>query len=194
VLLSTANADGIPVHLAEPIRLVALDVDGVLSDGGIYVGQTRGGEPVEMKRFHIMDGLGMQFLMQAGIHVALVSGRVSAATTLRAAELGVECYQDAGARKVPLLEKFMTRHSADWGAVAFVSDDLPDLPVLHRVGLAVAVQNAAPEVKALASWITARDGGSGAVREFAEALLSARGQWADLVTEYCRIRGGDSAY
>jgi 3-deoxy-D-manno-octulosonate 8-phosphate phosphatase (KDO 8-P phosphatase) len=182
--------DGIPMRLAGRVRLVALDVDGVLSDGGIYIGQTRSGEPVEMKRFHIMDGLGMQLLMRAGIRVALVSGRKSAATVLRAEELGVECFQDAGARKVPLLEQFMARHGANWHEVAFVSDDLPDLPVLGRVGLAVAVRNAAPEVKALANWVTRREGGSGAVREFAEALLSARGQWADLVAEYCRAREG----
>jgi 3-deoxy-D-manno-octulosonate 8-phosphate phosphatase (KDO 8-P phosphatase) len=180
----------IPLALAGEVRLVALDVDGVLTDGGLYIGQTQQGEPIELKRFHIMDGLGIKFLVWSGIQVVLVSGRESDATVLRARELGVECYQDAGARKLPVMEELLQRHEMTWGQVAFVSDDLADLPVLERVGLPVAVANAAPEVKAVARWITRRPGGSGAVREFAEQLLTVRGEWPRLVQEYRRAREG----
>lgn len=178
----------LPQELARRIRLVALDVDGVLTDNGVYVGRTAGGEAVELKKFDITDGLGIRMLVDAGLAVALVSGRESEATRLRAAELGIESYQDSGARKLPALEKLIARHGVAWEDVAFVGDDLADLPALARVGLPVAVANAVPEVKALARWQTQRRGGGGAVREFAEALLRARGEWSRLVEAYRRAR------
>ncbi|MEJ2679882.1 MAG: HAD hydrolase family protein, partial [Gemmatimonadota bacterium] len=116
------------------------------------------------------------------------SGRESHATTLRAAELGIEAHQDAGARKIPLLVSIMERLGADWDEVAMVADDLADLPVLRKVGLPVAVANAVAEVRAQARWCTRRPGGAGAVREFAEALLKSRGVWSNLVDAYCRSR------
>jgi len=175
-------------RMARAIRLVTLDVDGVLTDGGIYMGRTRGGEQLELKRFHITDGLGIKLLGWAGIRVVLVSGRESPATTIRAEELGIECYQDDSARKVPIIEQLLSRHGLGWHEVAFLSDDIADLPVLERVGLPVAVANAVREVKAAAAWVTRRPGGSGAVREFAEALLTARGEWGRLVDGYRRSR------
>jgi 3-deoxy-D-manno-octulosonate 8-phosphate phosphatase (KDO 8-P phosphatase) len=185
----------IPDRLARSVRLVALDVDGVLTDGGIYIGQTRTGEAVELKRFDITDGLGLKMLARAGLEVALVSGRESAATRLRAAELGISCYQQEGGFKLPALEDLLARHGIRWHELAFIGDDLADLPVLCRAGLPVAVANAVPEVKALARWITSRSGGNGAVREFAEALLTARGEWRDLVQRYHNERnaGHDAA-
>lgn len=177
-------------EVARRIRLVVLDVDGVLTDGGLYMGQLPDGQSVELKRFEITDGLGIKMLVWGGIRVALVSGRESPATRLRAAELEVECFEDAGAQKLPALERLLARESVQWQEAAFVSDDLADLPVLARVGLPVAVANAVPEVKAAAHWVTRRRGGQGAVREFAEALLSARGEWKRLVEDYCRARGG----
>ena len=180
--------DRIPEVLARRVRLVALDVDGVLTDNGVYIGRTQGGEAVEMKRVEILDGLGIHMLRWAGIPVALVSGRESEATRIRAEELGIESYQDSSARKLPALEKLMADHGVSWEEVAFVGDDLADLPVLARVGLPVAVANAVPEVKALARWETRRRGGDGAVREFAEALLKARGEWSRQVEEYQRKR------
>ena len=171
--------------------MVVLDVDGVLTDGGLYIGSTRGGEAVELKRFDVQDGIGVKMLDNAGIHVAIVSGRVSVATDLRAAELGIEdVYQDAGARKMPVLEKLLAARGVGWGEVALLGDDLADLPVLRRVGLAATVANGVLEVRRVATWQSSREGGRGAVREFAEALLRARGQWDGLVEEYCRARGG----
>ncbi|MFO7260071.1 MAG: HAD-IIIA family hydrolase [bacterium] len=184
-------SDRIPAGLARRIRLVLFDVDGVLTDGGLYIGRSEKGDAVELKRFDITDGLGVHMLVWSGLRVALVSGRESPATRLRAAELGIECYEDAGARKIPLVAKLVERHGVSWDEVAFVADDLADLPVLRRVGLPVAVANAVPEVRAACRWVTSRPGGHGAVREFAEALLKARGEWGRLVDEYCRIRSGE---
>ena len=182
-----------PEALARRVRVVVLDVDGVLTDNGVLIGQTAGGERVEMKRFDIMDGLGIKMLQWAGLRVVLVSGRESPATTLRAGELGVECRQVAGGYKVAVVEAILEEAGAGWDALAMVGDDLADLPVVARAGLAVAVPNAAAEIRAEADWITARRGGDGAVRDFAEALLRARGQWAGLVEAYRRSReqGGD---
>lgn len=180
----------IPQATARRIRLVVLDVDGVMTDGGIYIGMS-GEDAVELKRFDVQDGLGVRMMINAGLHVAIVSGRVSAATDLRAAELGVEdVYQDAGARKVPVLEKLLAARGVDWGEVALLGDDLADLSPLRRVGLAATVANGVLEVRRVATWQSSREGGRGAVREFAEALLRARGEWDGLVDEYCRERGG----
>lgn len=185
----TAARMEIPEATARDIRLVVLDVDGVLTDGGLYVGATRSGEAVELKRFDIQDGIAVRMLRSAGIHVAIVSGRISAATELRAGELGIEdVYQDAGGHKMPALEKLLAEHGLGWGQVALLGDDLADLPALGRVGLAATVANGVPEVRRIATWRSTRDGGRGAVREFAEALLRARREWDGLVHEYCRER------
>lgn len=183
--------DQLPRDVARRIRLVLFDIDGVMTDGGLYMGQTPDGSTIELKRFDITDGLGVKMLVWAGLEVALVSGRESAASRIRAEELEVECYEDAGARKIPVVERLLARHGVSWAEVAFVADDLADLPVLRKAGLPVAVANAVPEVRAAARWVTRRAGGHGAVREFAETLLRARGDWSRLVEEYCRARGGD---
>jgi 3-deoxy-D-manno-octulosonate 8-phosphate phosphatase (KDO 8-P phosphatase) len=181
----------IPRELARGIRIVILDVDGVLTDGGIYLGATASGEAVELKRFEITDGLGVHFLKQAGIEVAIVTGRESESVRLRAKELGIaECLQDRSANKLPLVEALLERCGCSWAEAAFVGDDLADLPVLRRVGLPVAVANAVPEVRALARWTARRNGGRGAVREFAEALLHGRGEWPDLLRQYVAEREG----
>ncbi len=182
--------NGITPELARRIRLVALDVDGVLTENGVYIGTTAAGETVELKRFDILDGLGINMLRRAGIVVALISGRFSAATRVRADELEIECFQAPGGRKLPAFRELLERYDLTWDEVAFVADDLADLPALRRVALPVAVANAVPEVRAEARWQTGRPGGAGAVREFAEALLQARGEWANLVTAYCRDREG----
>ena len=182
---------GIPRATARAIRMVVLDVDGVMTDGGLYMGATAAGEAVELKRFDVQDGLGVKMLMEAGLHVAVVSGRVSAATDLRAAELGVaEVHQDPDARKIPVLERLRGRRRLRWDQIALLGDDLADLPALNRVGLAATVANGAPEVVEASAWQGSREGGRGAVREFAEALLRARGEWDGLVEAYCRERDG----
>jgi 3-deoxy-D-manno-octulosonate 8-phosphate phosphatase (KDO 8-P phosphatase) len=174
---------------AERIRLVGLDVDGVLTDGGIYLGGTDAGERVEMKRFEITDGLGIRLLQEAGIQVAIITGRDSASVRHRAEELGIaECHQDRTAAKLSIMRKMMERLGLRWEEIAFLGDDLPDLPLLRRVGLPAAVGTAVVEVRAEARWVARRGGGRGAVREFAEALLRARGAWAESVERYVRGR------
>lgn len=179
----------LPEAEAKSVRLVVLDVDGVLTDAGVYLGEDADGSPREWKRFDIQDGLGLRLLRESGVTVALVSGRVSPATSIRARELGIEeCHQDGGARKLPIVEGMLDRYGLDWSQVAMLADDLPDLPLLRRVGLPVAVRNAVPEVHRAARWATRRRGGHGAVREFARALLTARGEWDGAVERYLAER------
>ena len=169
---------------ARRLKLVGLDVDGVLTDNGLYVGMV-GDHPVEFKRFHIQDGLGVRMLRAAGLALVWLSGRESAATALRARELAVdEVIQDPTARKLPAFEALLARRGLAWDECAFVGDDLADLPLLSRVGLPVAVANAVAEVKAAASVVTSVPGGQGAVREVAELILKARGEWQGLLTKY----------
>lgn len=182
------TANTIDRDVARRIRLVVLDVDGVLTDGGIYVGETADGRPVELKRFEIQDQLGIKMLVWSGLAVAMVSGRRSAANALRAEELGVEYQEGPGGHKLPAIERLHERHGVGWAETACVCDDLADLPLVRRAGLAVAVANAVSDVRALAHWATRRPGGSGAVREFAEALLRARGEWNAMVERYTRER------
>jgi 3-deoxy-D-manno-octulosonate 8-phosphate phosphatase (KDO 8-P phosphatase) len=179
-----------PAERARAVRVVVLDVDGVLTDNGVYLGRAQDGTPIELKRFDIMDGLGIKMMQWAGLSVVFVSGRESTATEQRAAELGVPCRQVAGGYKVPAVSAILEEHGAGWDELATLADDLADLPVLARAGLPAAVANAAAEVRAAAAWVGRRSGGDGAVREFAEALLQARGQWAPLVQEYLRSREG----
>ena len=172
------------------IRLVILDVDGVLTDAGLYLGETAAGDTVEFKRFDIQDGLGIRLLSDAGIRVALISGRISPATEVRARELGIEeCHQDGGGRKLPVARMLLRRYNLQWSQVAMLADDLPDLPVMRRVGVPAAVANAVAEIRREAIWTGQRSGGRGAVREFAEALLQARGKWDAAVEAYCAARG-----
>ena len=177
--------------LAERVQLVVFDVDGVLTDAGVYLSIDKDDRPVEFKRFDIQDGLGIKMLEWSGLPVAIVSGRVSPATTIRARELGVtRLHQDDGAQKVDAIGSMIDELGIGWEAVALLGDDLPDLAALRRVGLPAAVASAVPEVKAIARWIGTRSGGRGAAREFAEALLRARRQWDGLVEQYVRERGG----
>lgn len=186
-----AAPPAIPGELARAVRLVLLDVDGVLTDAGVYVGEAEGGSPIELKRFDIQDGIGLGLLRESGIEVALVSGRVSRATTLRAEELELECHQDAAAQKLPVVRGMLERRGLAWSQVAMLGDDLPDLPVLRRVGLPAAVGNAVEEVRREAVWVGRRSGGRGAVREFARALLDARGEWEKAVEAYVAARSSE---
>lgn len=184
----------IPVDVARAIRLVVLDVDGVLTDGGIFVGGGKDGAVRELRRFHALDGLGIRMLAEAGLTVALVSGRRSDAVAQRAAELGItEVHQGLPFGKIAAVEGIVSRNEYSWSAVAHVGDDLADLALMERVGLPAAVANAVSEVKARAAWCGAVEGGSGAVREFAEALLRARGEWEDLVEAYVERSRGATA-
>jgi 3-deoxy-D-manno-octulosonate 8-phosphate phosphatase (KDO 8-P phosphatase) len=176
------RATMIDAALAHSIRLVVLDVDGVLTDGGIYLGAVDG-KPMELKRYDIQDGLGIYLLQKAGIRVAIITGRVSESVRLRAAELGIEdLAQDPNAQKLPALLSMLDKHGIAPSETAFVGDDFPDLAVLRLVGLPVAVENAVPEIASACAVRLTRSGGRGAIREFAEMLLRARGEW-DAVTE-----------
>ncbi len=174
--------------LARRIKLVVLDVDGVLTDGGIVLGDV-GGERLELKRFDIQDGLGIKMLQRAGIRVALVTGRVSKSVELRARELGIDdVIQDEHARKLVAVRRLAQRDGIELNEIACVGDDLPDLGVLRAVGLPVVVANATAEAAAAAVMRLTRTGGAGAVREFTELLLRARGEWESLVDGYVASR------
>jgi 3-deoxy-D-manno-octulosonate 8-phosphate phosphatase (KDO 8-P phosphatase) len=174
--------------LARSIRLVGLDVDGVMTDGGIYLGAADG-RAVEMKRYEIQDGLGVHLLQQAGLRVAIITGRVSESVRLRALELDVDdVAQDSRARKLPAFLAMLDRHGIAPSEAAFVGDDFPDLAVLRLVGLPVAVGNAVPEIRAACSVHLTRHGGRGAVRELAELLLKARGEWERVTEAYVQER------
>jgi 3-deoxy-D-manno-octulosonate 8-phosphate phosphatase (KDO 8-P phosphatase) len=175
--------------LAGRIKLLGLDVDGVLTNNSIYLGLV-GGQRVEFKQFDIQDGLAIGLARRMGLIVAWVSGRYSDATTLRATELRVdEVIQDKGARKVPAMTEMLLRRGIGWDEVAFVGDDLADVPVFRRVGLPIAVANAVQEAKALAHYRTLAVGGAGAVREVVEVLLRAQGRWDEAVKVYLEDRG-----
>src|SRR5712671_2104132 len=164
--------------VARRLKLVGFDVDGVLTDNGIYVGMV-GDHPVEFKRFHIQDGLGVRMLRTTGLLVVWLSGRESTATMLRARELAVD----------EVFQALLERRGIAWAECAFVGDDLADLPLLTRVGLPIAVANGVAEVKAAARLVTTVPGGQGAVREVAELILQARGEWQGLLTQYFLERG-----
>lgn len=181
----------ISAEQARRIRLVAMDVDGVLTEGGIYLGAV-GGKELEFKRYDIQDGMGLQLLKMAGIRAAILTGRESESVRLRARELGIEeCLQDREARKLPAFRALCQRHGIALEDAAFIGDDFPDLGVLRVVGLPVAVGNAVAEVKAACDVRLTRGGGQGAVREFVELLLKARGEWEDLVDRYVSERSRD---
>ena len=172
------------------MKLVILDVDGVMTDGGLLTGVDALGQRIELKRFEITDGLGVKFLCWAGLNVYMVSGRRAPVNAVRAAELGVPYREADGGYKWVVVEELRQQHGLEWLEVCCICDDLADLPIMRNAGLPVAVANAVEEVKAASVWETQRRGGEGAVRELAEALLRARGDWDRLVTEYEQDRSG----
>jgi 3-deoxy-D-manno-octulosonate 8-phosphate phosphatase (KDO 8-P phosphatase) len=164
-----------PAELAErarAVRLAIFDVDGVLTDGTLYIGAQ--GEA--FKAFNILDGHGVRMLQSAGVAAAILSGRSSEAVTRRAAELAIAHVVQGSDDKVADFERLIAKVGVRPEACAFVGDDLPDLDVMRRCGLAIAVANAVDVVKAAAHYVTRASGGQGAVREACELLLSSRGQ------------------
>jgi 3-deoxy-D-manno-octulosonate 8-phosphate phosphatase (KDO 8-P phosphatase) len=170
--------------LARRIRLLGLDVDGVLTENDVFIGELQG-ERVELKRFDIQDGLGIALLRGSAIEVAWITGRVSPSTLLRAKELKVSSVLTVPANaKVPAVEAFLAEKGIGWDEMAFVGDDVADMPVLQRVALPVAVANARDEVKAICKHVTDARGGHGAVREVIDLLLHARGEWNTSVERF----------
>ena len=155
------------------IRLLVLDVDGVLTDGGLYWGPS--GE--EIKRFHVHDGLAIAAARRAALGIAVISGRASAAVAGRMAELGIAEVHQGVQDKTRVLDALRTRVGIETRDVAVMGDDLTDLPLMRQAGLALAPANAVPEVRRAAHWVSRRRGGDGAVREAIELLLRARKAW-----------------
>lgn len=160
--------------------MLVLDVDGVMTDGGLIVNA----DGTESKRFHTLDGHGIRLWLRAGLKVALLSGRRSAATTQRAQELGIPYVLEDCHFKRPALEQLLESLHLKAEQAAYVGDDLPDMPVLQFVGFGVAVANAVEEVKSCADYVTTRPGGSGAVREVIEYILKNTGKWQTLMQRY----------
>jgi 3-deoxy-D-manno-octulosonate 8-phosphate phosphatase (KDO 8-P phosphatase) len=159
------------------IRLLLLDVDGVLTDGGIIYS----GEASETKVFNVKDGLGLKLAMEAGIEVGLVTGRSSGALGRRCRELGIRYLYDGVQHKAQLLDRIAEETGVPADKTAFIGDDLPDLPLMKRVGLSIAVADAHESVREFSDWTTAAAGGRGAVREVCDALLKAQGKWEKLM-------------
>ena len=162
---------------AAAIRLLLLDVDGVLTDGRVTY--TDGGD--EVKRFHVRDGSGLKMWQSLGLKVAVISGRTSKAVERRAKELGLAPVFQGRADKLPTFHELLAEVKLEPGQVCAVGDDLPDLPVLVRCGLSVAVADACPEVRAAVHHTTTAAGGAGAVREAVEWVLKLRGEWDGVV-------------
>ncbi len=163
---------------ATSVRLVVLDVDGVLTDGSIWTGEN--GECI--KRFHTRDGLGIKMLQAAGIPVAILTGRISAQTAARAKELGIECVKQGKQFKMRAWEEILAEHGVTAEETAYMGDDVPDIPVLRAAGFAAVPADASEEIVPLVHWVSPCKGGSGAVRSLAEFILRSQGRWDDLVT------------
>ena len=162
------------------IKLLALDVDGVLTDGTLIINA----DGSESKFFNSLDGHGIRMWQRAGLKVALISGRASVPTERRAEQLQIEyVFQDCH-YKLPVLEQIAGQLNLSPANIAFVGDDLTDMPVIRYVGFGVAVANAVDEVKQCADYVTSRPGGSGAVREVIEYILKNSGRWQDLMKRY----------
>jgi 3-deoxy-D-manno-octulosonate 8-phosphate phosphatase (KDO 8-P phosphatase) len=165
------------VARAKKIRVLLMDVDGVLTDGRIWLLSRRDGSASEIKGFSAYDGAGLKLARAAGLRTGLITGRESSAVSQRARECEIEFVYQHRATKLGALEEILQATGASPQEVAYVGDDLPDVPVMERVGLAVAVANAVPEVKRAAHVVTARSGGEGAVREVIELIVKAQGKW-----------------
>jgi 3-deoxy-D-manno-octulosonate 8-phosphate phosphatase (KDO 8-P phosphatase) len=170
--------------LAKNVKLLILDVDGVLTNGQIIFG--RDGEL--MKEFHAQDGMGITLAHKAGIKVAIITGRDSQMVTLRSAELGITDIYQGAMSKTQALAELMDKYKVRAEEIAYIGDDLNDLPVMIRIGLPCAVANAVPEVKEHARFVTSHAGGNGAVREVIEYILKAQDKWASILA--CYLQGG----
>ncbi|MGZ5569559.1 MAG: KdsC family phosphatase [Usitatibacter sp.] len=160
------------IERARGVRLAIFDVDGVMTDGTLYIGAQ--GEA--FKAFNILDGHGVKMLQSAGIGTAIISGRSSEAVARRAQELAIAHVVQGSPDKVAAFEKLLAALGLGAQSCAFVGDDIPDLAVMRRCGFAVAVANAADAVKGAAHYVTRASGGRGAVREFCELVLRAQGR------------------
>ncbi len=162
------------------IKLLLIDVDGVLTDGGIIIHS----DGTESKRFHVMDGHRIKMWQRAGLETAIISGRQTEATTLRAQQLGIKYVMQDCISKLPAFESLLSKTGYSADKVACIGDDLMDIPLITRSGFGVAVANAAQELKDVADFVTSRKGGDGAVADVIEMILKNSGQWELLMERY----------
>ena len=170
--------------IAAGIKVLLMDVDGVLTDGRLYFFPGPAGKTVESKTFDAQDGIALRWLTWYGIRTGVISGRDSPATTERAQQVGMTWVFQGHIEKIPLFEKIMSEAEVSSGEVAYVGDDLTDIVIMNRVGLSIAPANARPEVKHSAMAVTGAPGGSGAVREVVELLLRSNGKWEEILEKY----------
>jgi 3-deoxy-D-manno-octulosonate 8-phosphate phosphatase (KDO 8-P phosphatase) len=170
--------------LASRIKLLLMDVDGVLTDGKIYNVPGPDGKMVETKGFNAQDGIALQWLTWQGIRTGVISGRDSPATAERARQCHMTYVYQGHIEKIPILEEILQKAQVDRGEVAYIGDDLTDVTIMRRVGFAVAPANARAEVKAAAHYVTGAPGGDGAVREAIELILKAQGLWEKILKHY----------
>ena len=171
-------------ELAAGIRLVLMDVDGVMTDGTLWNVPGPDGTIFETKGFDSQDGISLQWLSWYGIKTGVISGRVSPATAERCKQCKFSYIYQGHIEKIPILQEILADSGVAASEVAYLGDDLTDIVVMRRVGLAIATANARPEVKAAAHYTTEARGGQGAVREAAEMILRAKGHWQELLAKY----------
>ena len=162
------------------IELLLLDVDGVMTDGGIIYDASG----VETKRFNVRDGHGIKMLQRYGIQVGIITGRTSIVVDLRARELGIELVYQGALKKLESYEDVKARTGLDDSRIAYMGDDIIDVPVMRRVAFAATPQDGLEEVRAVAHYVASRGGGRGAVREVCDMILKGRGVWPEVVARY----------
>ena len=168
------------IQAAAALKLLVLDVDGVLTDGQLFFSEQ--GEM--LKAFNIQDGLGIKLLQSAGVQVGIITGRTSASLKLRAEELGISFITQGREDKLPVLEERRLQYTLELHEIGFLGDDLPDMKCIQQVGLGICVANSNIAVAQLADWQTERTGGSGAVREVADLILAAQGKLDKIISRY----------
>lgn len=169
---------------AARVRLLLMDVDGVLTDGTLFNIPGPGGTIFETKGFDSQDGIALQWLHGKGIPAGVISGRVSPAVEERARQCHLTHIYQGHIEKIPILEEILAKAGVSSDQVAYIGDDLTDVVVMRRVGFAVATANARPEVQRIAHFVTQASGGHGAVRETVELILRAQGYWEEILRKY----------
>jgi 3-deoxy-D-manno-octulosonate 8-phosphate phosphatase (KDO 8-P phosphatase) len=169
---------------AARVRLMLMDVDGVLTDGRIFNVPAPDGQIFETKGFDSQDGIALQWLNWKGIQAGVISGRISRAVEERARQCHMAYIYQGHIEKIPILEEILAKSGLAGDQVAYIGDDLTDVVVMRRVGFAIATANARPEVKRIAHFVTGSGGGNGAVREAVELILRAQGYWAEILRKY----------
>jgi 3-deoxy-D-manno-octulosonate 8-phosphate phosphatase (KDO 8-P phosphatase) len=167
-------------EICRRVELVLSDVDGVLTDGGIFFDN----QGIELKKFHIRDGLGIKLWQKAGFKFGILTARASHIVKVRAAELGIEVVRQGFETKLPVAREILKSLDLSPEQCCYIGDDLTDLPVIRNVGLGIAVADAAADVRAAATHTTKLGGGQGAVREALEMILKAKGRWDELMRPY----------